>query len=61
MRRPLTDSELIALAALVQTHALQNKAVEDYRRAIGNNEPWVQEYVHGAEELQAELERRGVL
>lgn len=57
----LTDAELIALAALVQTHAIQMKAIEDYRRACGMNDAGIQEYVHGAQELQAELMRRGVL
>lgn len=57
----LTDAELIALAALVQTHAIQMRVIEDYRRACGVNDAGVQEYAHGAQELQAELHRRGVL
>lgn len=57
----LTDAELIALAALVQTHAIQMQVIEDYRRACGVNDAGVQEYAHGAQELQAELHRRGVL
>jgi len=58
----LTDVELVALAALVQVHALENKTMEDYMRAVGCNDAGiVNSYVHGAQELQAELERRGVL
>jgi hypothetical protein len=45
----------------VQVHATQVRVTEDWRRACGINDTAPQDYAHGAQELQAELERRGVL
>lgn len=60
-RRPLTDSELVALAALVQSEALCRHADDLNRLALGNSVGYGDMTWPAKEALDLELQRRGVL
>lgn len=59
--RPLTDAELIAVAALAQCDVVSMKSENDYRVSCGAAPAWATLASDATARLERELRRRGAL